>query len=70
MRRKSPFIVFFTYLLSICIGLLFLILVEGLFTYGQAFNFENYSFIGWVTQVCAVLVVLSASILITNKELK
>lgn len=57
------------YIFSISIGLLVLILIEGLFTMGSAFDFATYTTIGWICQVVATLFTLSASILCCHSEL-
>ena len=57
------------YLFSISIGMLVLIMFEGLFTMGSAFNFSNYTTIGWICQVVATLFILSASILCCHSHL-
>jgi hypothetical protein len=57
------------YMFSISIGLLVLMLIEGLFTMGSAFDFANYSAIGWIAQVVATAFIVSASILCCHSEL-
>ena len=57
------------YTFSISIGLLVLIMIEGLFTMGSAFDFATYSVIGWIAQVVAVMFIVSASILCCHSEL-
>jgi uncharacterized membrane protein len=41
--------------------LLILIGFEGLVTMGDAFNWDNYTFIGWVAQALILLLCLGAS---------
>jgi hypothetical protein len=57
------------YMFSISIGLLVLMLIEGLFTMGSAFDFATYSAIGWIAQVVAIMFIVSASILCCHSEL-
>lgn len=51
------------YILSIAIGLLCLILLEGMFTLGDAFNFENYNWFGYFIQSLLVIATICVSIL-------
>jgi len=46
--------------------LLVLILLEGLFTFGQAFNFEKYNTIGWIVQGLLIVV----CIYVTSESMK
>ena len=57
------------YTFSISIGLLILMLIEGLFTMGSAFDFATYSAIDWIAQVVAIMFIVSASILCCHSEL-
>lgn len=58
---------FISYLLGISIALLLLILFEGLFTGGEAFKFQNYSLIGWITQILLIIVFTSIAIKIVEE---
>jgi preprotein translocase subunit SecF len=57
------------YLFSISVGMLVLIMFEGLFTMGSAFDFATYTTIGWISQVVATLFIVSASILCCHSHL-
>lgn len=59
---------FVSYLLGISLGLLVLIVFEGLFTLGDAFNFENYSIIGWIAQILAVVFTICVAIKAVEAE--
>lgn len=56
------------YIFSICLGLVFLFFLEGCMTLGSAFEFENYSVVGWIFQVVAVIAVVSGAILLTARK--
>jgi hypothetical protein len=58
------------YIMGISLGLLVLILIEGMITIGSAFNFENYSAFGWIVQSILVIFTISLSITLVNDELK
>jgi hypothetical protein len=57
------------YTFSISIGLLVLMIIEGLFTMGSAFDFATYTAIGWIAQIVAVMFITSASILCCHSHL-
>lgn len=54
------------YAFALSLGLLLLIVFTGVFTLGDAFRFEEYSIIGWISLSLAVLFTMSASILIAD----
>ena len=56
------------YTMGISLGLLVLILLEGLMTLGSAFKFETYSVFGWIMQGILVVFTISLSILIIVGE--
>jgi hypothetical protein len=56
------------YTFAISLGLLLLIMIEGLATLGDAFKFEEYSIIGWIAQILGVIFTITASILITDES--
>lgn len=56
------------YTMGISLGLLVLILLEGMMTLGSAFNFETYSVFGWIMQGILVVFTISLSILIIVGE--
>ena len=53
---------------SICTGLITLLFIEGMFTFGQAFNFEEYNWFGWIVQAIFVLLTISLSAWLSIKE--
>jgi hypothetical protein len=53
--------------LSISVGLLVLILMEGLMTLGTAFNFDNYNWFCWFVQALLVIMTISLSLKISSK---
>lgn len=56
------------YTMGISLGLLVLILLEGMMTLGSAFKFETYSVFGWIMQGILVVFTISLSILIIAGE--
>lgn len=56
------------YTMSICLGLLILTFLEGVLTYGSAFDFKNYSTFGWVIQGVGVLFTITLSAHIAGIE--
>jgi len=54
--------------MSICLGLLILSFIEGVVTYGSAFDFEHYSTFGWIIQGVGVLFTITLSAHIAGKE--
>lgn len=56
------------YLFGICAGLLLLVLVEGVMTLGQAFQFEHYGPLGWIIQAIAIVFTICGSIMVVNAE--
>lgn len=57
------------YILGITLGLLILFFIEGLFSFGNAFDFQNYTAIGWIFQSLAIIFTICVSIVATNAEL-
>jgi hypothetical protein len=53
--------------LSISVGLLVLILMEGLMTLGTAFNFDNYNWFCWFVQALLVIMTISLSLKVSSK---
>lgn len=53
---------FFDRLGAICLGLLILFLLEGLFSYGAFLRYTEYGVLGWVFQSLAVYVTAWASV--------
>jgi hypothetical protein len=53
--------------LSISVGLLVLIMMEGLMTLGTAFNFDNYNWFCWFVQALLVIMTISLSLKISSK---
>jgi hypothetical protein len=56
------------YTMSISLGLLVLIFIEGMMTLGSAFNFESYSVFGWIVQAILVVFTISLSAMIAEAE--
>lgn len=54
------------YVLGISLALLLLIVFAGIFTLGDAFKFQEYSIIGWISLVLTILFVLSVAIIIVH----
>ena len=55
------------YIIGISLGLIVLIMMEGLATLGSAFSFETYGIIGWITQILFIIFTVCLSILLTQK---
>jgi hypothetical protein len=53
---------------SICAGLIILLFIEGMFTLGQAFDFEQYNWFGWLVQAIFVILTISFSAWLSIKE--
>lgn len=49
-------------IIAMSLGLVILIVFEGMLTFGSAFNFENYTMFGWIFQGILVVLTLSISI--------
>jgi hypothetical protein len=58
--------------MSVCLGLLTLIFIEGILTMGNAFNFQSYGLFAWIAQSIGVVftITLSLQIAITERENK
>ena len=56
------------YTMSISLGLLVLIFLEGMMTLGSAFKFEEYSTFGWIIQAILVVFAMSLSAMIAEAE--
>ena len=54
------------YVMSISLGLITLIFLESLFTFGNAFVLDNYNLFGWVIQALLVIFTISLSTIICN----
>lgn len=52
----------FNVLAKFSLVLLVIITIEGLLTYGSAFNFENYNLIGYIAQTCILIIGLRVSL--------
>lgn len=53
--------------LSVSVGLLALIMMEGLMTLGTAFNFDNYNWFCWFVQALLVIMTISLSLKVSSK---
>lgn len=56
------------YLMAIAGFLLCLIGLEAVLTMGHAFEFENYTIVGWIAQVCAVIVTVGFAIIVVHND--
>jgi hypothetical protein len=54
------------YVMSISLGLIALIFVEAILTFGNAFIISNYNLFGWVIQALLVIFTISLSTIICN----
>lgn len=52
-----------TFIAKLAGCLLVLMLMEGLITFGRFLDFENYSFIGWFTQILLIILTIYTSLL-------
>lgn len=57
-----------SFIMYVSIGLAVLLFLEGMFTLGSAFNFENYSTVGYVFQGLLVSITLCTSVQIWYDE--
>lgn len=48
---------------KLAIAMITVITVEGLFTMGDAFNFQNYNFVAWLFQICVLILCIRAAML-------
>lgn len=54
---------------TICAGIIIMVFIEGLLTFGAAFCFEKYNVFGWLIQGVILLFTISFSAwLSTNEE--
>jgi len=53
--------------LSVSLGLLALIFVEGMMTLGTAFMFDNYNWFCWFVQALLVIMTISLSLKISSE---
>jgi hypothetical protein len=53
---------------SICAGLILLVFIEALFTFGNAFDIEQYTAFGWFVQSILVLFTISFSAWLSLKD--
>ena len=56
------------YTMSISLGLMVLLLFEGLITMGSAFKFECYTMFSWIVQAIIVVFTITLSAHIAGKE--
>ena len=56
------------YTMSITLGLMVLLLFEGLITMGSAFKFECYTMFSWIVQAIAIVFTISLSAHVAGKE--
>lgn len=50
------------YIMSITLGIICLVFLEGLLTMGSAFMFEQYGVFAWIMQTVAVLFTITLSL--------
>jgi hypothetical protein len=50
------------YVMSVCLGLLTLIFLEGILTMGNAFNFQSYGVFAWIAQTIGVIFTITLSL--------
>lgn len=55
-------------LIALSLGLLLTISLENIITLGNAFNFENYTFVKWLFQILIFTLTISLSLLIAINE--
>jgi hypothetical protein len=48
-------------------GIILLMILEGLFTMGQAFRFDTYNWFGWFTQIVFILFTVLTAMRIANE---
>ena len=58
------------YIMSIALGMICLIFIEGAMTLGSVFKFEHYGTFAWICQAIAVVFTITLSIHIAGKELE
>ena len=51
----------------VCLGLLVTILLEGMFTLGNAFYFETYNAFAWITQGVIVVGVVTTALRVAKE---
>ena len=56
--------------MSITLGMICLVFIEGMLTLGAAFSFENYGLFAWICQAIVLVFTISLSIHIAGKELE
>lgn len=57
-----------SFIMNVSIGLVVLLFLEGMTTLGAAFNFENYSALGYVFQALLVTITVCISVQIWYDE--
>lgn len=58
------------YIMSITLGMICLVFIEGMMTLGAAFRFETYGLFACICQAIAVVFTISLSIHLAGKELE
>ena len=51
----------------VCVGLLVTILLEGMFTLGNAFYFEKYNAFAWLTQAIIAIAVITTALRVVKE---
>lgn len=57
------------YIMSISLGIICLVFIEGMMTLGSAFRFETYGTFAWICQAIVLVFTISLSIHLAGKEL-
>ena len=50
------------YIMSISLGIICLVFVEGILTMGSAFQFETYGLFAWIMQIIGLVFTISLSL--------
>ena len=50
------------YIMSICLGIMCLVFIEGILTMGSAFRFETYGIFAWICQTIGIVFTISLSL--------
>jgi hypothetical protein len=50
------------YIMSISLGIICLVFIEGILTMGSAFMFEQYGVFAWIMQIIAIVFTISLSL--------
>ena len=59
----------FDYLAKLSVALLVLIMIEGVATLGLAFDFTQYNWLGYLIQICLLIITLKFTSLDWNEKI-